>query len=690
MTTLEKIRSKSVLLLVIIGVALLAFILGDFFSSGRTFFGSGTTVAKVDGKSIDIQEFQNRVQLASQQMQQSGQKVDGSVLQQQVLSQMIQEALFNNEAEALGLKVTDAELTDALVGAGSQYVDIFVQQQYGLQSASQLLDIVTNPSKYNLDAASAAQFSALWKSLEDQMAQSLLQQKFSNLFVGTLQANDVDAQLLYAEGSNNKTVAFASKSYASLPDDDYPVSDADINAEWAKHKELYRLNEPTRAISYIAVPIAPSQEDLQAAEKQVEDALMALRDQPATEGIMAMADFIVDRQTSPASRITNRQVKDFADTAAVGAAAVVSHIGNNYTLAKLIDRSMAVDSVNIDIAMLTAPRQAIDSVVAGLNDGTVDFASLAATGAQVNDSVWITLTDAQMAELREPLLAANTGTWFTPDTAATAQAGRIFRVRSRKAPAQTYDIAVVTYTAEPSRATVNALDSELRAFISANNSASAFSANAATAGYTAVPMLVTPSTPLVGNYPDTREAIVWALDASKGEVSPIYGDETSGQFIAVALDDTYDGYLPASAPQIEPTLRAGALAAKKGAAMMQQYGGKASDLAGYASLLGAQIDTTTVAFSQNNVARIGVRESDVAGAVAVAQPGELVGPVEGNNAIVVLQVLDIDPIGRPFSLSESSANFVRQRGGSSLSQSIPAILMGTKKIDNRLSNFYRD
>ncbi len=152
----------------------------------------------------------------------------------------------------------------------------------------------------------------------------------------------------------------------------------------------------------------------------------------------------------------------------------------------------------------------------------------------------------------------------------------------------------------------------------------------------------------------------------------------------------YDGYIPATAPQIEPNLRAQALASKKGEALMAQTAGKANDMAGYAQLLGSEIDTTTVAFSQNNIARIGVRESDVAGAVANAQPGTLVGPVKANNAIVVLQVLDIDPIGRPFNLNESAGNFVRQRGGSALSQMIPAILMGTKKIDNRLSTFYRD
>ena len=47
MATLEKIRSKSVLLLIIVGAALLAFVIGDFFTSGRTLFGTGTTIAEV-------------------------------------------------------------------------------------------------------------------------------------------------------------------------------------------------------------------------------------------------------------------------------------------------------------------------------------------------------------------------------------------------------------------------------------------------------------------------------------------------------------------------------------------------------------------------------------------------------------------------------------------------------------------
>ena len=95
MAALEKIRSKAVLLTVVIGLALLAFILTDFLNSGRTFFGDGNTVANVGGTKIDAMEFQHRYELASQEMQARGQRsFDGAVLQSQVMNQMIQEILL--------------------------------------------------------------------------------------------------------------------------------------------------------------------------------------------------------------------------------------------------------------------------------------------------------------------------------------------------------------------------------------------------------------------------------------------------------------------------------------------------------------------------------------------------------------------------------------------------------------------
>ena len=157
MATLEKIRSKSTLLLIVVGAALLAFIIGDFFTSGRTLFGTGTTIAKVGKEKIDIQEFQRRYEEVNQQYQQQNTKMDPAALQQYVLNQMIQERLINKEIEDLGIEVTDNELSKAMLGPNAHYAMIQFAQQMGFQSPDQLYDVAFNPTKYNVPADQAQQ-----------------------------------------------------------------------------------------------------------------------------------------------------------------------------------------------------------------------------------------------------------------------------------------------------------------------------------------------------------------------------------------------------------------------------------------------------------------------------------------------------------------------------------------------------
>ena len=116
MAALEKIRSKAVLLVVFIGVALLAFILTDFLNSGRAFFGDGNTVAKVGNTKIDAMDFQRRYEIVSQQMQSNRSNIDGAMLQSEVMNQMIQEILLNDELDALDINVSDVEITEAIIG----------------------------------------------------------------------------------------------------------------------------------------------------------------------------------------------------------------------------------------------------------------------------------------------------------------------------------------------------------------------------------------------------------------------------------------------------------------------------------------------------------------------------------------------------------------------------------------------
>ena len=177
MAVLEKIRSKSVFLLIVIGVALLAFIIGDFLNSGRSFFGAGTTVAKVDGTKISITDFQRRYEQYNQQLQASNQKVDGAVVQNQVLQDMVTEQLLEEEAEALGIDVTDAEITEAMTGQGAVPAVVQMARQLGLESPAQLHDLVFNPGKYGAQDADVAQVRAQWLEMEKNVTNQLKYQK---------------------------------------------------------------------------------------------------------------------------------------------------------------------------------------------------------------------------------------------------------------------------------------------------------------------------------------------------------------------------------------------------------------------------------------------------------------------------------------------------------------------------------
>ncbi len=689
MATLEKIRSKSVLLLIIVGAALLAFIIGDFFTSGRTLFGTGTTIATAGDQKVDIQEFQRRVQQAQQQEQQAGRKsTDAAVLQQRVLNDMIAEKLFDEEIKNLGIVVTDAELTEMMVGKNSATVDRMVQQ-FGFPDAATLHDMAYNPTKYNMPQDQAVQLQQYWVELESNVEKMLLQQKFQNLFGGVLAANDLDARAIYDDMASTASVLYAKKDLSSLPDADFKVEESDINAIYNEEKGQYKIEEPTRLVNYISVNIVPSQADLLAGQQTVENALVALNNSTEAQGLPELSAFVVEPQKlSQADVDRQARLKAVLDTLSTGRAALVSRNGNDYTLAKLMGKTQASDKVTLDFMAVQGTRAQIDSLVAVLNSG-VSFDSVAASPlvAQSQKASEISLLDPNSAMVTELIEGRATGTYFAPDT--LAQGGRIVRVAERAVPTTVYDLAMATYTVEPSNATVNDLESGLQTYVNSHKTAKEFADSAQAAGFTTFPAYVTASSPMIGNLNESHSAVAWAMDAKKGQVSPVFGDIQTGRFIAVALDDIYEDYRPARDPQVNAALSAKALNNKKAAKLLADYQGKAKDVAGYAAVMGAQVDTTTVNLSQYMIPGIGMNEAAVQGRVAAAKAGQLVGPMQANNSVVVLQVLNIDNEGRPYSYDESAIRFGQQRGAGRMANMLPAILLGNNKIKNNINKFYK-
>lgn len=685
MSALEQIRQRPILIISILGIALLLFILTAVDRPGEL-FSDNHTVAEVGGKKIDYMEFQRRVEQQSEQMRNQGYtNIDNARIQTMVLQQMINEALLTQEFEDLGLVVTDNELSKAMIGETPHPMVSRMVQQWGFPSVQVLYDYAYNPQKYGLDPAQSQQLQQAWQSLEQDTEKMLLSQKFSSLFTGALPANKLDAKAYYDDNATTSTIAYVRKDYSTLADDDFKPTDADIEAIYNEEKNRFRIDENQFVIDYITVDIVPSKADLDLAAADVNKALAELKTTEGTEALAGNSKFYVNRVSSPKSKLAPALSRAL-DKLTADTVAQVSFFDNKYTLAKLLSVTEDTDSVLLDMAVF-AEGAAADSVLNSLNTGAKPADLGEKLIAQSQDSVWVSLVDPQLALVKDDIANAQTGTYFMSKN----NPGVAMKVRSRKAPVAVYEIAEITYDVIPSSATVNKLNSDFRKFLETNNTPEKFAAEAPKAGYNVMEGLVTPSTLSVNNLPESRNAAKWTIDNKKGNVSGVFTDDSDSRLMAVAIKEVFNGdYIPSSYSRVRTYLEDKARNRMKGEKLVADFKGKASNVAGFASLMKASVDTTQVTFGQPMVRNFPPYESALNANVAVAKKGQFVGPVALNNSVVVFEVVNVNNQGRPFDFQNDAMVFNQREGATALQNSMSGILLGNKKVKNRIQKFYSD
>lgn len=685
MSTLEQIRQRPVLIISILGVALLLFILTAVDRPGELFTDSHT-VAKVDGEKIDYLEFQKRVEQQQEQMQQRGYtNVDVAQVQEYVLQQMVNESLLKKEFERLGLTVTDNELSQAMLGATpSPYVQQMVQSM-GIPSAQLLYEAAFNPTKSGVTPEQAPQFQSAWAELEKNTEEMMLQQKFMALFAGTLTANKLDAKALYEDNATTSTIVYAKKDLSTLKDADFTPTDAEINDLYNQEKNRYRINEKQVVINYIAVDVVPSTDDLAAAQREVEDAIVGLRMNEGTDAVASNGKFYVNRVSATEASLAPA-LKKAVPSMAKDSVAMISFIDNQYTIAKLLDVATSIDSVLVDVAFINETADA-DSVIARLNTGASKI-DMGDAIAQSQDSMWVSLLDPGIAQFKDQIATAETGSYFKPEG---GQNGMTMRVRSRKAPVAVYDVAEITYDVVPSNATIQKLNGDLRKYLADNSTAAKFTSEATKAGYSALSAVVTPSTLSINGLQESRGAAKWALDAKKDQVSGVFNNDRDSRLLAVAVNDVYDGkFVPATNETVRNYLTNKVMNRKKAEKLIADYNGKGKSVAEYAAAMQVKADTTQVTFGQPYVRNFPMYESALQANVAVAKKGELVGPVALNQSVVVFTVTDVTAPSREFDYKNDAMVFNQREGVASFQRTLPAVLLGNKKVENKIQKFYSD
>lgn len=675
MSALEQIRNRAGLLVGVIAFALFAFIIGDFLNSGSAFFRNAQDkVVVVNGKKFSMDQFNSRVQELTEvyQIQMGQQNLPEEYqtqINQAVFEGLVREELMGIEFAKLAINVSAEELFDLVQGKNIspmvQQIPIFRNPQTGQFDHSLVMNFLSTInsddfSQYGEEgAAQIAELKKYWLFWEKTIVEQRKEEKYNTLLSKAVVANSLDAKFAFEGEKSNADFAYTSKLYSAIPDSTVKASNADYQKVYNKYKERFKQSE-TRAVKYFTVPIAPSEADYAEVATQMNTIHRELLEATNVAEIVRENSDVPFVDAFVATTLLPANARSFVMAAQVGEVSSIQLEGSAYSVAKLMDRTVAADSMKVRHIMLggeaTRVAQLADSLKNELAKGA-DFAAMAMTyaGDQTGgDLGWLTeVASIQMAgdEFTKAAVAAPLNqTVIVKSLYGT----HLVQVTERTRPVEKVKLAVVEMSVTPSSRTSSDLYNGINEYISQNKSIESFEKNATEKGYNLIPIpALNGSEYQLGTVRQARQAVRWAFNAKKGEVSTIF--ECDNNFVVVALEGVSSrGY--SSLESVKPFIQAEVLNSKKAEKIMADLKGKnLASVDAYAAEMGGRVDTARlVNFNTRRITGIGEEPALVAIAPAM-EVGKTSAPIEGKTGVFVLNVVNKMDTQKQFDVEAEKA-----------------------------------
>ena len=266
MAAIGKIRQHYGILVIIIGLALLAFVLGDLMKTPSR--NRNNEVAVVNGEDITYKDFENRAQQAItyQKNMRGGLTRDEEFsIRKQVLDEMIRKIIMEEEYNKLGLTVAKNEVTDLFLGENPNQ---YVVQNFSDANGNFLKDEVANTIASFNEMTPEAQ--EMWLNFENFVIEDRMAAKYSSL----LKHGYYLPKKLADRYNDNKNLKRSADVYAvrytTIPDSTVVVTESDKKEFYNTYYKKYPT-DATRGIDYVIFEVKPSAADKQAAKQFIED-----------------------------------------------------------------------------------------------------------------------------------------------------------------------------------------------------------------------------------------------------------------------------------------------------------------------------------------------------------------------------------------------------------------------------------
>ncbi|HWB62388.1 MAG TPA: peptidylprolyl isomerase, partial [Chitinophagales bacterium] len=598
-------------------------------------------------------------------------------------SEMVNNIIFDNIYNKLGINVTPNEMTELVMGANASPM-VTQNQQFRNRQTGQFDPSLVRMYLSNLDhdpqGVEPGTLRKRWVSFETYLKQSQFEAKYTNLVAKGFYAPKWLAEMNYKDQGRYANFKYVQLPYSEVNDADIKVTDEEMDNYIKSHAALYKQDEETRRIAYVTFDISASAADSQQVLQYLDGKRADFAKAEKAEDVQSFLKLYSEKPFDEAYYTKEKLVSPVKDSLfAYPVGTVVGPYVDNgsFVLAKVVNKKMISDSVRvrdikISFAGVNTQEAAnekfllIDSIYKAIDSLHGDFAQFAATYSddpvsklRGGDLGWVKQNEKDQALNDTIFYRAVKGKLYKVPS-QTENAIHIIQVVDDKPTDLALQVAYLSKEIVPSPETEKHIYSQASVFASDNQSVDKFTAAGQKMNIKTVASLAKDAYSVEGLEGSAREIVTWAYKASKGVVSPVF---TVGQQNVVAvLEDIRPKGLP-ELSSIREVVNAAVVKQKKVELLEKKItdakAASVDDLAGKLGKVASEADH--VSFSSPRIN--GQFEPAVAAAALATPAGKLSGPVEGKSGVFAVQTLSIDEPAKTDDYSMMAAQMQQQLEG---------------------------
>jgi peptidyl-prolyl cis-trans isomerase D len=692
MAIIGKIRQRSTLVLIIIGGAILAFVLSDLFSSSQGGQQGPINLAEVNDNQISPTEYDLKVNQAYetyQTNQETNEPLDErtkSSIRQQVWNEMLSDIIIGEQMKKLGVEVTSKELFDLVQGANPH---------------PQVKQAFTNPETGEFNSAAVVQFlqnldndpetKARWVQFEKALKRNQRMDKFNTLVNKGVYFPAELAGMEYADNNTSVSFNYVYKPYSSVKDTTITVTEEDIQSYYDENKEDYEQEASIKAF-YAYFPVAPSQNDIAQTQQYMNETYEKFQN---AENDSLFVNANSDEPFDPIFySLANKP--DGVDSSLwkneVGFMKEPYKLGNVFYIRKVTKTKMAPDSVKASHILISnqerKQKQAeklADSLLNALNNG----ASMENLAPEYSD-------DPGSAQKLGDLGWFTEGTMVMPfnDAAFSTEVGEIVKVETQFG---FHLIKVTDRTELKKKVQIASIRRDVLAgketYADIFNQANSFSINATDlesfnelvreGNIQRRSAVLGENDNQIQNLAASRDVVRWIKDANEGDISEAY-DVDEAFVVAIVESINKEGVAPLE--KVKNRVEYMAIQKKKAEMFQEQMSG-AESIQSLAESLNLEVKSAEgITFASAAIPQVGVEPTVVGKAMSLEQ-GQMSVPIEGKSGVFVVSITNKSELGDP---NLASARATKQRGVQSRidNGAVFSALKEKAEIKDNRSKFY--